>query len=649
MSNLLLNVVIIAKLNTSLKFLRTLKSILNQSYAPIKVSVVDINEQNSIYSLGLQEDLSVYPEVEYIKIDQSYTMAEIRNYMLEHVKGEYIAFMNDSDTWDLNMALSQISQLEANPEAVAICSNGALIDERKANIHVEPLIDSLARNPSKWILFSPVKMSAQMIYLNKAVKAAGGFDEQFEGLFDADMVLRLSKQTKVLITRDSLCKCRITPNHKDYDLNLYLDYKKFRMKYLESFIANRRIAYVFYKRMIKLAKINYMWLDYLIYIVLYFLKAPLRTIHLQLNKIGRFLGFTMQWIRRECSIYWERIRTRFHLYLISKGKQSKEKQSLFQSFKAINPEQKVTFLTAKQYNEQSPLKYVFNKKLRSIVISKNFTVIKKGMFYGCENLVSIEIPYTVRIIEAHAFQKCRNLRYVIIQEGSRLTKIGDYAFAGCESLNKLTLPSSIDQIGAYAFAECYSIKQMMFTNLVDNKVQYNSIFPKALEKIPRYAFAGCRNLLTVEFGANSMLEVIEDGAFLGCNNLTALVLTGKLKSIGAYALACCNKLETVAILQLDDLVSIGKCALMFCESLLYFQIPSKIERIRARTFYGCSKLKFMKIPNRVLSINHQAFTNCPSLKNVIILTGDIVISPSAFDRHTEIEILENVKHDNYFI
>ena len=79
MSELLLNVVIIAKENTSIRFLTTLESIINQEYYPIKIIVVDLNEQNSLYSFGLQEDLIDYKQVKYLKLDDKLSLAEVRN------------------------------------------------------------------------------------------------------------------------------------------------------------------------------------------------------------------------------------------------------------------------------------------------------------------------------------------------------------------------------------------------------------------------------------------------------------------------------------------------------------------------------------------------------------------------------------------
>lgn len=63
-------------------------------------------------------------------------------------------------------------------------------------------MEKVNKDPSKWVLYNPVKMSAQIIYKSRAVKGVGGFDEQFSCLCDADMVLRLAKKTRCLLLRN---------------------------------------------------------------------------------------------------------------------------------------------------------------------------------------------------------------------------------------------------------------------------------------------------------------------------------------------------------------------------------------------------------------------------------------------------------------
>ena len=645
MDNLLLSVVLIARRNTSLNILHALNSILNQIYSPIQVLVADANEPNSMYSLGLQEDLDVYPNVDYFQMDPMLSSAEIRNYMIHYMDGDYIAFLTSNDFWDPTKALLQMEQLREEQEAVASCSNGVLIDKRKEHTEVEPLIENLSFRASNWVLDNPAKMSAQVIYRTEALKEAGGFDGEFENFCDGDMLLRLSKTGKVLILPVSLCECCIIPDNENYDFNNLKDHKRILYKYMDYFLLNKRKTQIFYKRMIHLAKLNYLWLNYFVYAFMYFFKSPIGSTLQLLGQTGKMFVYMFKWLHRLLSVMKEEFRMRRDIRFIQNGKLEK--------IKALRPvtvtvrvmARPVAFSSARQFNERKAMDFVFNHKIKSIVIPEYVTVIKKSMFYGCDQMVSIEIPNTVLEIQARAFQGCKNLRYVTIKEGSRLSKIGAYAFAGCGALETINLPSSVVSIGRSAFFECCSLKQLLFTYMRRGEEESVSVFPTAIKNLSRYTFAGCTNLLKVEFGANSMLETIESGVFMGCVKLRKSLLTGRVKTLGSYAFAHCKNLETAAFPQIDILKSIGKCAFMNCESLAYFQLPNQLEHINVRTFYGCSNLKIVKIPKKVLSINHQAFSKCPSLVKAIILTGDIAIAQTAFEKHTEIQIQEIVDQE----
>lgn len=640
-----LNVVIIARRNTSLSILHALNSILNQIYTPIKILVVDANEPNSIYSLGLQEDLSAYAGVEYLQMDQLLSLAEIRNYILHKAEGEYIAFLRSNDAWDSTKALLQIEQLKSNGNVAASCSDGVLIDKRKQHIVVEPLLGNTAFNSDKWVLDNPAKMSAQVIYRTQAVREAGGFDGGFENFCDGDMLLRLIKNYKVMITPVSLCECSITPEEELYDLNNFRDGQKILYKYMDFFLVNKQMTQIFYLRMIHLAKTNYLWLNYFGYIIMYCLKTPGSMFYLLFQALGKLMKYLLKWLRRACSLFLsERFLAR-DINLIRKGKLGKIKA--LKMVEAEEEEKKeeeqapIQFPSARRYNEKKSLDFVFDRKLTSIVIPEYVTVIKKSMFYGCNQLVSVEIPNTVLEIQAHAFQNCKKLRYVILKEGSRLGKIGAYAFAGCSSLETISLTSGLVSIGQGAFAECSSLRQLLFTYMHEGIEKSTNVFPSAIVKLHRYTFAGCSSLLAVEFGADSMLEIVEAGAFMGCVKLQKILLTGKVVTIDSYAFAYCKRLETAAFPHIDTLKYMGSEVFTGCEALAYFQLPNQIERIYERTFYGCASLKLVKIPKKVLSINHQAFAKCTALERAIILTGDIAISPTAFDKHTEVRIQEN--------
>lgn len=63
----------------------------------------------------------------------------------------------------------------------------------------------------------------------------------------------------------------------------------------------------------------------------------------------------------------------------------------------------------------------------------------------------VNIPGTIEIIGKDSFRGCKELEKVIMNEGVREIKLG--AFMGCESLVELSLPRSLKSIEAYAFFE----------------------------------------------------------------------------------------------------------------------------------------------------------------------------------------------------
>lgn len=118
--------------------------------------------------------------------------------------------------------------------------------------------------------------------------------------------------------------------------------------------------------------------------------------------------------------------------------------------------------------------------VEKITLSGNITEIGEYAFQNCRDLVSVNIPQTVKTIYKGAFVGCEmlddgftfdaNSTLVEIKEnafdGSKIAeivipasvkKIGNYCFANAE-LNKITLAGALESVGAYAFYNCANLK-----------------------------------------------------------------------------------------------------------------------------------------------------------------------------------------------
>lgn len=89
----------------------------------------------------------------------------------------------------------------------------------------------------------------------------------------------------------------------------------------------------------------------------------------------------------------------------------------------------------------------------------------QGYDFDTKNkITSIYIPRTVRKIHEDTFSDMINLNKIIFEAGSELQTIPKYAFSGCKSLKKITLPKSVTSIDSWAFRSCSDIEVIIEGN-----------------------------------------------------------------------------------------------------------------------------------------------------------------------------------------
>ena len=113
-------------------------------------------------------------------------------------------------------------------------------------------------------------------------------------------------------------------------------------------------------------------------------------------------------------------------------------------------------------------------------IADSVRKIAPGVFKKAK-MTSIVIPDSVIQIDSEAFMGCTSLETVKISEN--VQSIGSEAFAGCSSLKKVQLPDSLESIGESAFSGCVSLKEAVFGK-----------GPQLAEHCGEYIFADCIRL-----------------------------------------------------------------------------------------------------------------------------------------------------------
>ncbi len=203
---------------------------------------------------------------------------------------------------------------------------------------------------------------------------------------------------------------------------------------------------------------------------------------------------------------------------------------------------------------------------------------------GEEEMITVYIPASVEIIGDYALPNIANLQRVVFEDGSRLTKIGQYTFYQCVNLTSCNLPDSVTEIGNFAFAGCTKLGS-------DSAVPFT--VPASLVKLGSSAFSECPSL--TEAVIPEGVTKISDKAFLNDAGLTAVALVGgDLKEIGVSAFEGCTALVQISIP--NGVTKIGATAFKNCSALTKVVIPASVTAIGTDAFSGCGNVQFFVVP-----------------------------------------------------
>lgn len=115
-----------------------------------------------------------------------------------------------------------------------------------------------------------------------------------------------------------------------------------------------------------------------------------------------------------------------------------------------------------------------NLVIPSTYNGKTVTKIVDNGRKGNDNIVSIEIPDTIEVIDSHAFEGFSKLEQIIISKNSKLQMINSNAFTNCQSLKSFYIPENVYFIEMNAFKNCLNLGFVSFENQNDWCVDQSS-------------------------------------------------------------------------------------------------------------------------------------------------------------------------------
>lgn len=266
-------------------------------------------------------------------------------------------------------------------------------------------------------------------------------------------------------------------------------------------------------------------------------------------------------------------------------------------------------------------------------------------FYGCTDLISVEIPKTVTEIGSQVFDHCAKLQSITVnpqnqyfyakdgvlydkyqtelifctrlKEGqftvpSDVTKIHTYAFNGCKSITKVVLPNGLKTIGDFAFMNCTA---MTSVNI-----------PTGLTTLGTNAFRNASSLAS-SINLPASLINISSSVFQGCKKISNVTISEGIITIGEFAFSECTSLKSIELPTTINELGISSFEYAGLTSI---NIPNSITDIPAAAFAGC-KLTSITLPEGLRTIQTEAFNNNGTTINSVSIPQSVThISNNAF-------------------
>lgn len=246
-------------------------------------------------------------------------------------------------------------------------------------------------------------------------------------------------------------------------------------------------------------------------------------------------------------------------------------------------------------------------KLASVRLSENLKAVSDMMFKGCSSIPFIDFPAKVASIGKESFMGCSSLDGALTIPGTVLS-VGDSAFSGCTQMDLALIKEGVKTLGGQAFARCDDLTVV--------------VLPSTLSKIAANTFMDATHISSVS--APYWITDRNSDLFKYCRNIT---ITGK----GPVPELAFKGNESLVNVIIDPGVTeVGRMSFMGCSNLQSILVSGTVSRILSSSFYGCSKLENLILDNGITRIEDSAFAYCTSLRGVILPATLSYLGSAAF-------------------
>lgn len=297
--------------------------------------------------------------------------------------------------------------------------------------------------------------------------------------------------------------------------------------------------------------------------------------------------------------------------------------------------------------DDAKAKEFLNLEIPGIISGKPVVEILDLAFFGCDNILSVSIPDTVKKIGSYAFSDCTRLTDITVGKGvtsvgteafyncpisraeipsslaSHISKeslqsvtvfggdLEDWAFAYSKELRSISVGEGVTSIGSKAFYDCTRLNTVELNPSVKT-IDYDAFYSCPVEHVtlPIELLVHIDKKWLKSAIINDGVEIYA-GAFADCKHLTRVNIDAQITSISNNAFNACVALEEITLP--ESLITLGDKVFKNCSVLKEIKLPKNLKSIGSSAFEYCSELSAIYIPLGVTDVGYFAFLNCPSL------------------------------------
>ena len=211
--------VVIPTYNRESKILKSINSVLNQTYKNIEVLVIDDNSTDNTKDVvkSIKDK-----RLKYIKLPKNMGSCYARNIGIKKAKGKYITFQDSDDVYDSKKIEKQYLNLKNNKSDMDFCKVKIIKKDNSIIFPNDEQIKSINENKILDELCNGNFISTQAIFVKRKIIKKYMFDEDLQRLQDFDLVLRMIPNINCSFTDEVLVNLY---NQKDSISN---DYNKLK-------------------------------------------------------------------------------------------------------------------------------------------------------------------------------------------------------------------------------------------------------------------------------------------------------------------------------------------------------------------------------------------------------------------------------------